>query len=72
MSVVEDSRALQTAISHLLSVRIAEVTEEVVKKATDEFEAKLRRQIASTSMEVSNFYEMRTQGNNLVITVRKD
>lgn len=61
---------LTPAITHLLELRIVEVTEAVVQTAVKEFEDKLRREIAITSMQVSQFYEMSSDRNNLVIKVK--
>lgn len=61
---------LMQTMTILLKVRIAETTEAVIKTAVEDFEARLRRQIATAAMEVENFYELSRQANRLVITVK--
>lgn len=68
MSETRSGNELMPAINHLLRQRIDEATEEVVSKAVADFETRLRREIAKTSMEVANFYEV--DQNRGVLTIR--
>ena len=68
MAEIRNGNELMPAITHLLRQRIDEATEEVVSKAVADFEARLRREIAKTAMEVANFYEL--DQNRGVLTIR--
>ncbi len=70
MATIRTDNDLTPAITRLLEQHIAETTEAVVQKAVKEFEDKLRREIATTSMQVAQFYELSSDRNNLVIKVK--
>lgn len=70
MSVVQPTQHLVPAVELLLRKAVDEAAEEVVKAAVQSFEAKLRRKIAEGAIDVSNFYTLNTQNNDLVISVK--
>jgi hypothetical protein len=70
MSDIHAAQALFPAVEALLRINVTEATELVIKKAVTEFEAELRRSIAKTALDVSHFYELHRDADNLVITVK--
>lgn len=64
------ARELVPGVEALLQARIAEATEEVVSKATKEFEQRLRRSIATAALDIASFFDVQRDGANVVITVR--
>ena len=67
---VDHVQALVPAVELILKKAVAEATEVAIAKAVGDFEATLRRRIALNAIEVSNFYEVSQQRNNLVISVK--
>lgn len=61
---------LVPAVQALLSMRISSAAETVIRTAVEDFETRLRKEVAATAMEVSRFYELSTSQDRLVITVK--
>lgn len=64
------ARAIEPAVNAVLQKAIIAVTEDAVKDAVRMFENRLRREIATTAMSVSSYYNVETRGSEVVITVR--
>lgn len=65
-----EAESLLPAVSALLEHRIAAAQEAAISKAIVDFEANLRREIALTAMEVSQFYDLRMLEGRIVIEVK--
>lgn len=66
----QEAKLLVAGVTTLLEHRIAEATEAVVADAVKAFEARLRREIALASLDVSNFYELDTSRGVVSIRVK--
>lgn len=64
------AKVLIPGVRLLLETHIAKARDEVIRKAVEEFEALLRRDIAMTAVDVSRFYSMEMREDNLVITIK--
>lgn len=70
MAEIRHPNELTAAMELLLKSRIETAAGIEIRKAVEAFEARLRREIATMAMEVSSFYQMETQGQQIVITVK--
>lgn len=61
---------LTSAIHESVARAAKDLQEEYIREATEIFEARLRHQIAITTMQLASFYDVERNGANLRITVR--
>lgn len=64
------ARELVPGVEALLNAAINEAAEEVVRKATAEFEQKLRKAIATSAMSVASYFDIERRDMGVVITVK--
>ena len=70
MNTTNLARELVPGVEAILSIAVAEATEEVVRKATAEFEQKLRKAIATSAMNVASYFDIERRDMGVVITVK--
>lgn len=63
-------KPLVPAVELLLKVAVDEAIAEATKLAIEDFERRLKRKIAERAIDVSQFYELHSGRDNLVISVK--